>query len=630
MGRARWGQRKTALLIGVAVVAAGIGVGAYATHLLRRSELQTIDARFSIRGRQAPPSNVVLVGIESATFQELTSRNMSSEFPFPRRYDAKVIEHLRLAGAKVISMDIEFAHPTDPRDDGALAEAIEQAHGKTVLGTTEVDKRGVTGIFGGSPTLLRELGTRPAEVRFPEDADGSIRRFEYAYNHLHSFAVAIAETATGRHIPASRFENGALPIDYVGPAETIRSIPYSEVLLGQFSPSAVRGKIVIVGATSPILQDIHPTATSSGMPGPEIWANATSTLLQGVPLTEAPNWVDVLLIVLLGIAAPLGSLRVQRWRSLLDAIALAVVFTVATQIAFNTGWIWTFVYPLLALAVGTLGTLAVLYVGEAIERERVRDVFSRFVPGDVVDQVLESANENLRLGGVERDCTILFSDLRGFTSFSESQTPEHVIEVVNHYLNEMTEAIMAAGGTLIAYMGDGIMAAFGAPLQQEDHADRALRAAREMIGVRLTRFNAWLADQGHDSGFAMGVGLNSGPVMAGNVGSEQRVEYTTIGDTTNTASRLEGMTKGSGHMLFCAQSTRERMKDPLPADLVLVGEFEVRGREAKLPVWTLAAESPDAREGDRTSGAQAGEAPNTTPEESAAPAPGGAQAGSGR
>ncbi len=592
MGRGRWGQRKTALLIGVAVVAAGIGVGTYATHLLRRSELQTIDARFSIRGSQAPTSDIVLVAIDPATFQELTDRKMSSEFPFPRRYDAQVIEHLRVAGAKVIAMDIEFTHSTDPRDDEALAEAIAQAHGKTVLGATEIAKGGITGIFGGEPELLRELGTRPAAVIFKPDSDGSIRRFVYSYNSLHSFAVVSAELATGKPIPASRFEKGSLPIDYVGPSETIRSIPYSKVLLNQFSTSAVRGKIVIVGATSPILQDIHATPTSEIMPGPEIWANATSTLLRGVPLTNAPTWVDVVLIVLLGIAAPLGSLRVARWRALVDAIALAFVFTIATQIAFNTGWIWTFVYPLLALAIGTLGTLAVLYVGEAIERERVRDVFSRFVPGDVVDQVLESANENLRLGGVERDCTILFSDLRGFTSFSESQTPERVIEVVNHYLNEMTEAIMAAGGTLIAYMGDGIMAAFGAPLEQEDHADRALRAAREMIGPRLEHFNAWLAQEGHESGFAMGVGLNSGPVMAGNVGSEQRVEYTTIGDTTNTASRLEGMTKGSGHMLFCAQSTRDRLKDP-PADLVLVGEFEVRGREAKLPVWTLAAPQTD-------------------------------------
>ncbi len=586
MGHARGQRRKRELLIAVAVLAAGIGVLAYGTHLLRRSELQTIDARFSIRGAQKAPSNIVLVAIDPATFQELTERKMSSEFPFPRRYDAEVIEHLRLAGAKVIAMDIEFTHRTDPRDDDALAEAIAQAHGKTVLGATEVAKGGITGIFGGEPEVLRELGTRPAEVRFHPDSDGSIRRFDYSYNDLHSFAVVTTELATGKPIPASRFENGSLPIDYVGPSETIRSIPYSSVLLNKFSQGAIRGKIVIVGATSPILQDIHATSTSEVMPGPEIWANATNTLLQGVPLRDAPSWLNLALIVILGSVVPLGSLQVRPRRALLSSLALAVVFTIAVQVAFNSGLIVNFVYPLLALALGTLGTIAVLYMVTAIERQHVRDMFARFVPADVVDQVVASTGEDLRLGGVERDCTILFSDLRGFTSFSESQSPEHVIAVVNYYLNEMTEAILAAGGTLIAYMGDGIMAAFGAPLEQDDHADRALRAAREMLGTRLEHFNDWLAEQGHESGFVMGVGLNSGSVMAGNVGSEQRVEYTTIGDTTNTASRLEGMTKGSGHMLFVAQSTRERMKDP-PEDLVLVGELEVRGREAKLPVWTL-------------------------------------------
>jgi adenylate cyclase len=623
MGRARWGQRKTALLIGVAVLAASIGVSAYATHLLRRTELQTLDARYSIRGSRKPPSSVVFVAIDPATFQELRTN-----FPFPRRYDARVIDNLRRGGARTIALDIDFSHATDEHNDLALYEAVKRAHGKIVLAATEVGAKGYTEVLGG-PENLKEAGARAGEDHFTVDTDGVVRRFGKAYNALGSFPVVAWEVFTGRRLPASRFGGGSLPIDYVGPQETFKSIPYAGVMRNEFPPNTFRGKLVIVGASAPLLQDIHATPLSRTMPGPEIWANATATLLQDVPLTEAPNWLDILLIVLLGAAAPLGSLRVRRWRSLLDAVALAIAFTIATQIAFDTGWIWTFVYPLLALAVGTLGTLAVLYVGEAIERERVRDVFSRFVPGDVVDQVLASANENLRLGGVERDCTILFSDLRGFTSFSESQSPEHVIEVVNHYLNEMTEAIMAAGGTLIAYMGDGIMAAFGAPLEQDDHADRALRAAREMIGPRLERFNAWLAEQGHESGFAMGVGLNSGPVMAGNVGSEQRVEYTTIGDTTNTASRLEGMTKGSGHMLFCAQSTRERMQDPLPADLVLVGELEVRGREAKLPVWTLAAEAPTRRSDDGTRETSPPAPGDGATKADAAPASDGAQAGSG-
>jgi adenylate cyclase len=591
MGGTRRQRRKTISLLIVAVLAGGIGVLAYATHVLGRSELQTIDARFSIRGKQAPPANVALVAIDPATLTELRNRHMSSEPPLPRSYDARVIDHLRLAGARVIAVDLEFTHPVaNEQETIDLFEAVGRAGGKAVLGTVEVAKGGRTEIFGGH---LRETNAHAADARLPEDSDGSIRRFEYSYHDLHSFAVVAAEVASGRPIPASSFEAGELPIDYVGPAETITSIPYYKVLLGKFSPSAVRGKTVIVGATAPILQDIHPTATSSGMPGPEIWANAISTLLRGVPLRNAPGWLDILAVLLLGVVVPLGSLRVRQWRSLLDALALAVVFTIAVQIAFDDGLLVTFVYPLLALALATLGTLAVLYVGETIERARVHDLFARFVPADVVEQVVASAGDNLRLGAVERDCTVLFSDLRGFTSFSEKLPATRVIEVVNTYLNEMTEAILAAGGTLIAYMGDGIMAVFGAPLEQPDHADRAVAAATEMIGPRLNAFNAWIAEHGHDHRFAMGVGINSGPVMAGNIGSEQRVEYTALGDTTNTASRLEGMTKGSGHMLFVADTTRERMKRP-PAGFTLVGELEVRGRVEPVPVWTVTepGESP--------------------------------------
>lgn len=587
MGRAAWRKRKTMMLVAAAVLAGGIGVLAYTTHLLRATELQTIDTRFAIRGTQAPPADVVLVGIDPITFQELTNRHRPSEFPFPRRYDAEVIDHLRQAGAKVIAMDMEFTHPTDERDDNALFEAIGRANGKVVLGATEVGRGGSTLILGGNEHV-HEAGARPAEVRLSEDSDGVIRHFAYAYNGLGSFAVVTAEVATGHPVPAATFKGSTLPIDFAGPPSTVHELPYWKVLTNDFSPGTVRGKIVIVGATSPVLQDVHASATSGKetMSGPEIWANATATLLKGIPLKDVGGALNLLLIVLMGALTPLSSLKVRPWRALADALAAAVVFTLVTQLAFNSGWIISFVYPLLALALGTLGTLAILYLSEAIERQRTHDVFSRFVPADVVDQVMERTDENLRLGAVERDCTVLFSDLRGFTSFSENQPAPKVIEVVNCYLNEMTEAIMGAGGTLIAYMGDGIMAVFGAPLEQSDHADRALKAAVEMIGPRLVKFNEWLKEQGHEHEFTMGVGINSGPVMAGNIGSEQRVEYTALGDTTNTASRLEGMTKGSGHMLFIAETTRERMQAP-PENLALVGEFEVRGRVAKVPVWTV-------------------------------------------
>ncbi len=571
-------------LVAVAALACGVGVTAYAAQLLQRTELQSLDARFSIRGARRPPSSIVLVAIDQPTLQELRNMHLASLFPFPRRYEAEIVDRLRRAGAKGIAFDLEFTHPSaDEQEDLDLFEASARARGKVEMATVEVEPDGHTPILGGH---LPEAGGHPASARFPIDPDGAIRRFEYSFRTLPSFGVVAAELALGHAVDRRALGSGTQPIDFVGPSGTIPRLSYWKVLTGRFPAAAVRGKVAIIGTTAPVLQDIHETATSKAMPGPEIQANVAATVLAGVPLRNASGLVDVLLILALGLAMPLGSLRVHRWRSLLDATALGVAFTVATQIAFDDGRIIAYVYPMLALVLSTLGTLLVLYVGEAIERERVRDVFSRFVPADLVEEVLAHADEDLRLGGVERDCTVLFSDLRGFTSFSETQPAAKVIEVVNHYLNEMTEAILAEGGTLIAYMGDGIMAVFGTPIEHEDHADRAVRAARAMVGERLGRFNEWIAEQGFGHRFEMGVGVNSGQVMAGNVGSERRVEYTAIGDTTNTASRLESMTKDSGVMVFISDTTRERLRAEAAA-LEPVGEVEIRGRHAKLAVWTL-------------------------------------------
>ena len=259
----------------------------------------------------------------------------------------------------------------------------------------------------------------------------------------------------------------------------------------------------------------------------------------------------------MGFAAPLASLRFGPIATIALAVALAAAFTVAVQIAFDDGHVVAFVYPLGALILSAAGALSVQLVTVAFERERVRDLFSRFVPENVVDEVLASADAGLRLGGVQREVTVMFTDLRGFTTFAETLTPDHVIDVLNHYLSEMSDAILDHGGTLVAYMGDGIMAVFGAPIVQADHADRALSAAREMLTVRLPRFNAWLREQELGSGFRMGIGLNSGRVMSGNVGSERRVEYTAVGDTTNSAARIEQLTKGTPHQLMLSGSTKD-------------------------------------------------------------------------
>jgi adenylate cyclase len=220
-----------------------------------------------------------------------------------------------------------------------------------------------------------------------------------------------------------------------------------------------------------------------------------------------------------------------------------------------------------------------------LERERVRGVFSRFVPEHVVDEVLARADDDLRLGGSRDVGTVMFTDLRGFTAFSEATAPQIVIELLNQYFGEMIDAIFEYGGTVVGYRGDGILAVFGAPVPFDDHADRSLAAAREMLDVRMPRFNQWLAEHGLGNGFAMGIGLNSGQFMSGNVGSARQLEYTVHGDTVNTAARVESMTKTAGQPMLITESTRAALLDP-PSDLAFVGEFEVRGRESTIRLWT--------------------------------------------
>lgn len=599
MHRARWRRRRRTLLLAVAALAASLGILAHATGVFHRVELASIDARFQVRGpKPSLVRNLLVVGIDSQTLSYFASGRAvkdryAANWPFPRRDDARVIGNLVDAGAKRIAMDIQFTQPTDTADDDDLAKMVATA-GHVVLATDAVGPHGSTDVLGGNANLWSLGHSVPGNSTVISDSDGSVRRMQYEYQGLESFGVAVAKESGDARVTPALFGGRTTrqPIDYAGQPGTVPFLSYSRVYAGRFPKSMVRGKIVIVGATAPVLQDVHVTPTSGSgsagklMTGPEVQANIVASILHGIPLRFGAGWVNVLMIICLGCVAPLLGLRGWALRALLGAGVVGVLYAVAAQLAFNSGRIVAFTDPELALVLGSFGTLAVVYLGEAFEREYARSRFARFVPPDVVNQVLATTDDDLRLGSIERVCTVMFSDLRGFTQFSESQPVERVIAVVNHYLNEMTGAILAAGGTLIAYMGDGIMAVFGAPLEQDDHADRALRAAREMIGPRLQAFNQWLSEEGHPSALRMGVGLNTGPVMCGNVGAEQRVEYTAIGDTTNTASRLEGMTKGADRMLFVAQSTRDALHE-VPDDLTFLAEFEVRGRHAKLRVYSI-------------------------------------------
>ncbi len=571
-------------LLAVALVGVGLGVTAYATGLLRTLDLTTVDARFRLRGPQPAPRDIVLVKIDDTTFSQL-----QQQWPFPRHLHGLLIDRLREGGARAIAYDVQFTEPTSAREDNALLRAVARAHG-VVLSTTEVNARGESNVFGGE-RVVRSVGARAANTTVQTDPNGVLRRFPVAFDGLVGFPIAAAEAATGEQVDRGDAGGRSFWIDYRGRPGTFRSYSFSRVLRGDVPPDAFRGKVVVVGATAPSLQDFNSTPVGEGheMPGAEVLANAIWTVEHDFPLQSAPGYVNVLLIVLLGLVGPLTQWRLRPMIAFAFAVLLGLLYLVLAQIAFEHGWIVSVAYPVGALVLSAVGALAVTTLITAYERQWVRDTFARFVPEPVVDDVLERADEDLRLGGIRREGTVMFSDLRGFTSMAETLEPGQVIEILNHYLSEMSDAIMDHGGTLVAYMGDGIMAVFGAPIEQPDHADRAVAAAEEMVTVRLDRFNEWLRSQSLGEGFEMGVGINSGSVMSGQVGSERRIEYTAVGDTTNTAARLEGMTKGTPHQVFIADSTRAEMS--AGDRLAFVDEFPVRGRVAPIGVWTLPADN---------------------------------------
>jgi len=575
-------------LVGSSLFIIAVTLVLQGTKALERLELSTVNYRFDARGSEGIPDDIVLVAIDELTF----TSDPKPTWPFQRTDHADVINNLLKAGARVIAYDVQFTEPSgDDEADLALYDAVTAADGKIVLASTEVRADGTTDIFGGGEDLA-DTKAVPAFSSFPQDDDNKVRRLERDKNGLITFDLAAAGIATGHkiHTPTA----GDNWIDFPGPPGTRREVSFVDVKNGDFDPAFVRGKIVVVGATANNLQDFHSTSASRTdlMPGPEVHMAGIKTALEGFPLRSGPNWLNVLAVVLLGLLAPIAGLRLKVLPALLIGAAGIAVLLVGSQVLFEQEGIINHVaYPFIAGVAAMLVTGVVHGLTTALEREQTRDAFARFVPESVVDQVLANA-DGVRLGGVRGEATVMFSDLRGFTSFSETLEPERVIESLNKYLTEMSEAILDHGGTLVAYMGDGIMAVFGAPLKQDDHADRALEAARDMLG-RMGGFNGWLREQGLHDGFKMGIGLNSGPVMSGNVGSERRLEYTALGDTTNTAARLEGMTKGTPHQLYISDTTRQALTRPAD-DIVEVGEAEVRGRKAKVKLWSLRDGEPSA------------------------------------
>jgi adenylate cyclase len=576
--------RRLGLAAAVALAAAGIALGGAAVGIFDGLEGQAIDGRFAVRGER-PVKDVAVVAIDDRSFGELKRR-----WPFPRSMHGRVIDQLRKAGARQVAYDVQFTEPSSAREDGALFDAVGRA-GHVVLSTTEVGSHGSTNVLGGDANL-RAAGARAGHTGAPADGDGIIRRLAARVDGLESFPVASAEAATGRQLHNAALSGGRALIDFPGGPGTVPSLSFSRVLSGRFDPALVRGRVVVVGASAPSLQDVHHTSTAREqvMSGPELQAAAISTALRGFPLRRAPLALSLLGLLLMALVAPLASLRLRPLAIGLAAAGALAAYPVGAQLLFGAGQVVWVAAPMLALVLGTLGALGLRLAAEGRERRRTREAFARFVPESVVEELVDRGDGGRRLPARRLEATVLFCDLRGFTAVAEGLGAERVMELLNRFLTSMSEAVLDNGGTVVSFLGDGLMAVFGSPVPREDHARAALSAAREMLEQRLPAFNAWLGESELGS-LRMGVGLNSGPVMSGTVGSERRLEYAAVGDTTNVAARIEDMTKDRGGGLLLSGATYELLGDAAQA-LQLAGVTGLRGRARAVELWTLRPERP--------------------------------------
>lgn len=570
-------------LVALAVVAAA-GALSYA------GAFSTLDARLADRLFIARPvrSDIVVVAIDDRSLQTI------GRWPWPRSVHAKLLEALVPAEPAAVVLDVAFFESSNQRDDGALAKALGRV--PTVL-TVEAER-----VASRRGKLLGDQLLRPipaflgaavalGHVHTPADPDGVVRAFPAPLTvngERFEPLAAAALSASGRHA-AFRSDR----ISFAGPAGTVRTVSYVDVLEGRIPAAALQRAFIFVGATAPNLHDtvLTPTSRGGGMPGVELHAQIADQILRGISLSVLPRWVAPLIILILGLLVVLTFPRNARlWHAGLTALAFGLAYNAIVLLAFSRGIVMSLLWPNVAIAGVVVGVVATEYLTASRERKFIRETFSRYVSADVVSHLLEHP-EHLRLGGELKTLTILFSDIRGFTALSERLSPAELTRILNRYLTRMSAVVMAAGGVLDKYIGDAIMAFWGAPMPADDHALKACEAALGMAGA-LREFNAELVAEGLPQ-IAIGIGVNTGEVIVGNMGSEQRFDYTVIGDTVNLASRLEGLNKVYGTAALITAATEALL--PERALRREIDRVAVKGKAGAVAIYELVPEAEAAR-----------------------------------
>jgi adenylate cyclase len=467
-----------------------------------------------------------------------------------------------------------------------------------------------------------------AERRLPSLAFATLNK---AFNKPHFFT---AENFSREFLYADKIipkaDDVSFLINYYGPDRTFKHINYADVIddheffnsdelstgeeintfddpdFGLLYDGTFDGKIVLVGSTLPEDKDLFPVPLALGrqagdnlMYGVEIHANAIQNVLDESALHKEAWWLDVLLILVLSLlifhtATWLKEIRF-RWHALSEILSalltllLLAGIIVLAQFLFNTQhYVLTLVNPMLAVVVSYVGATVYNYLGERKQKTYIKGLFSRYVSPAVVNSLIENP-DRVRLGGEKKELTVFFSDVAGFTSISEQLSPEELVQLLNEYLSEMTALVFKHDGTLDKYIGDAVMAIWGAPIPQNDHALRACKAALEMQEVIFEMNRRWKKEGKPELGAR--AGINTGDMIVGNMGGVRRFDYTVIGDNVNLASRLESANKQYGSRIMIAEQTYQ-----LVASDVLVRELDslvVKGKTQPVKVYELLSFAKD-------------------------------------
>jgi adenylate cyclase len=554
-------------------------------------EARLYDILSTIAPPRPPQPGAVIVAIDEPSFSEVGQR-----WPWPRDLHARLVESLRKAGAKVVAFDIIFAEPSTEDADRTLAAALGPDVVLAADDVTTVLDQGVQTTRVNPIDPFLEAGALPGVTAVDLDGDAYLRRMP---RQPDSFA-AEALRLNGYSAPVP--PEGAL-IQYFGPSRTYPTVSYYQALDPEtfLPPGRLKDQTVLIGlslkadmAVDSGAPDAFPTAytlTSESLTaGVEVQATVMDNLRHGLYAVPVPRVVLAGLIVAAAFMAAFICRKGFNWRrAVLACLSIALLIASAWAL-LRFGRIWAPPALPAAAALGVFGARFGLdYMNERQLRRTVSEAFSRYLAPELVAQLARDPGA-LKLGGERRNLTVLFCDVRGFTSMSEKlkDEPERLTTLINRLLDALSEAVLAEGGTIDKYMGDCVMAFWNAPLPSPDHPLKAVRAALGMIKA-VEHLNLVLhAEEGDVAPrFAVGVGINTGDCVVGNVGSRWRYDYSVLGDAVNLASRLESLSKEFGVSLILGPATAEAVRDQYV--LIELDRIAVRGRAAESAIYTVVA-----------------------------------------